>query len=134
MIRVSAGLRPWHRRPGLPRQPAQAGRSRQYDCRREGAGGSDLSRRMSAERRVLHLVICAAGPASVADHLCSAARALDRDVYAIPTPERDDFVDVHQLATATGHDVCARWRRPGEPGSLKTADAVIVAPATYNTI
>src|SRR4051794_6593718 len=45
-----------------------------------------------------------------------------------------DFVDVHQLGEATGHDVRARWRRPGEPGSLPPADAVVVAPATYNTI
>jgi phosphopantothenoylcysteine synthetase/decarboxylase len=89
---------------------------------------------VSPKRGVLHLVICAGGSAPDAHHLADAARAAGWDVYAIPTPNAMEFVDVEQLTVATGHVVRARWRRPGEPGSLPAADAVIVAPATYNTI
>jgi len=89
---------------------------------------------MSPQRGVLHLVICAGGPAPDAHLLATAATASGWDVYAIPTPNAVEFVDVEQLAAATEHTVRARWRRPGEPGSLPPADAVIVAPATYNTI
>ncbi len=89
---------------------------------------------MSSRHGVLHLVVCAAGSAPDAHLLAGAARVAAWDVYAIPTPNATRFVDVEQLATTTGHAVRARWRRPGEPGSLPAADAVIVAPATYNTI
>jgi Flavoprotein len=86
------------------------------------------------DRRSLHLVICAAGPASGAHRLADAAVAAGWRVWAIPTPSALDFVDADQLARITGHPARARWRQPGEPGSLPPADAAIVAPATYNTI
>jgi flavoprotein len=38
------------------------------------------------------------------------------------------------LTELTGHSVRSHYRRPGEPGELPKADAIIVAPATYNTI
>src|SRR4051794_20366162 len=89
---------------------------------------------MTGPARVLHLVICAAGPAREAAHLIRAAGERGWDVWVIPTPSALDFVDAEQLAAITGHPVRARWRRSGEPGSLPAADGVVVAPATYNTI
>lgn len=83
---------------------------------------------------VLHLVICAAGPAPEAHRLASLAVDAGWDVWCIPTPTAVGFVDVDQLAAITSHPVRGHWRRPGEPGSLPAADAAIVAPATYNTM
>lgn len=52
----------------------------------------------------------------------------------VPTPSAVDFIDISGLEETTGHPIRARYRRPGEDGKLPSADAVIVAPATYNTI
>lgn len=49
------------------------------------------------------------------------------------TPSALDFLSVADLETQTGRPVRSQYRKPGEPRSPK-ADAVIVAPATYNTI
>jgi phosphopantothenoylcysteine synthetase/decarboxylase len=88
----------------------------------------------SGERSILHLVVCAGGAAPGVHLLAAAAVAEGWDVWVIPTPSAVDFVDADRLASITGHPARARWRRPGEAGSLPAADAAIVAPATYNTI
>jgi phosphopantothenoylcysteine synthetase/decarboxylase len=51
----------------------------------------------------------------------------------IATPAALDFIDVAALETQTGSPVRSQYRKPGEPRS-RPADAIIVAPATYNTI
>jgi phosphopantothenoylcysteine synthetase/decarboxylase len=38
------------------------------------------------------------------------------------------------LATITGFPVRHRWREPDEPESVPEANAIVVAPATFNTI
>lgn len=83
---------------------------------------------------VLYLIACAAGPAPEAGRLIAAAREQGWDVYLVPTPAALDFLDVPAMEALTGHPVRSRYRRPGEGGSLPRADAIIVAPATYNTI
>jgi phosphopantothenoylcysteine synthetase/decarboxylase len=86
-------------------------------------------------RRVLYVVVCAAGPASDVAELVTAAQHAGWDVYLIPTDAaRQHFLDVPALEALTGHPLRGRFRLPGEPGRLPGADAVIVAPATYNTI
>ena len=89
---------------------------------------------VEARERVLHLVVCAAGVATEAHRLAQMACEAGWNVWVIPTPSALDFVDTEQLAEITSHPVRARWRRSGESGSLPAADAVVVAPATYNTI
>lgn len=54
-------------------------------------------------------------------------------VQIIATPAALDFIDLAALETRTGLPVRSEYRKPGEPRSPK-ADAIIVAPATYNTI
>jgi phosphopantothenoylcysteine synthetase/decarboxylase len=44
------------------------------------------------------------------------------------------FVDTERLSELTGTPVRSDYRLPGEPNELPPADAVIVAPATFNTI
>ena len=84
--------------------------------------------------RVLYVVPCAAGPAPLVGRLVEMAQGRGWDVWLAPTPSAMDFLDVGALEALTGHPVRARYRRPGEPGKLPPADAVVVAPATYNTI
>lgn len=84
--------------------------------------------------RVLYVIPCGAGPAPFVGRLVEQAQARGWDVWLAPTPAAMGFLDVFALAELTGHPVRERYRLPGEPGKLPSADAVIVAPATYNTI
>jgi phosphopantothenoylcysteine synthetase/decarboxylase len=55
-------------------------------------------------------------------------------VYCIATPSAvEHFLDVPALAELSGHQVRTHYRKPGDE-PLPRADAIIVAPATYNTI
>ena len=52
-------------------------------------------------------------------------------------PAALDFLDMQELEEQTGHPVRSEYRKPGNTASgrsLPKADAIIVAPATYNTI
>ncbi|MGH3389978.1 MAG: flavoprotein [Actinomadura sp.] len=83
---------------------------------------------------VLYVIVCAAGPASHVNRLVRRARHRGWNVCVIPTPAAADFIDAHQLEVLTGNRVRSGYRKPGESGKLPRADAIIVAPATYNTI
>lgn len=83
---------------------------------------------------ILYVIVCAAGAAVDVDKLITAAQARGWDPWIVPTPSGVDFIDIPALEELTGHPIRARYRQPGEEGKLPPADAVIVAPATYNTI
>lgn len=85
-------------------------------------------------RKILYIIVCAAGAATNVDRLVTAAQSRAWDVWIVPTPSAVDFIDVPALEQLTDHPIRARYRQPGEGGKLPPADAVIVAPATYNTI
>lgn len=84
-------------------------------------------------RKLLYAVVCGAGPAAHVDRLVTIAHERDWDVQIIATPAGRDFIDVPALEKQTGNRVRSNYRKPGEPRS-KPADAIMVAPATYNTI
>lgn len=83
--------------------------------------------------RVLTIVCCAAGPASEAGTLAQLAARDGWAVQIIATPDALAFLDVPALERQTGAPVRSAYRRPGEQRSRKS-DAIIVAPASYNTI
>lgn len=84
--------------------------------------------------RVLYLVVCAAGPASRIDQIVKLAQGEGWSVYCIATPSAvEHFLDLPALAELTGHQVRTTYRKPGDE-QLPRADAIVVAPATYNTI
>ncbi len=84
--------------------------------------------------RVLYLVICAAGPASHVDVMLRLAQDEGWSVYCLATPAAvEHFVDVPAVVELTGHPVRTTYRTPDDE-ALPRADAIIVAPATYNTI
>ncbi|MFB4307196.1 flavoprotein [Actinomadura sp. GTD37] len=84
-------------------------------------------------RKVLYVIVCAAGPAGDVGKLVTLAHQRGWDVQVIATPSALDFIDTEALEAQTGRRVRSQYRKPGEPRSPK-ADAIIVAPATYNTI
>jgi phosphopantothenoylcysteine synthetase/decarboxylase len=83
--------------------------------------------------RILYAIVCGAGPATEVGQLIDLAQQRGWDVQVIATPAALDFIDVPSLQAQTGRPVRSQYRKPGQPRSPR-ADAIIVAPATYNTI
>jgi Flavoprotein len=86
--------------------------------------------------RVLYVVVCGAGPASAVGRLIEQAHDRGWDTHVIATPAALEFLDVDALQAQTGHPVRSEYakRGAGQGRSLPHADAIIVAPATYNTV
>lgn len=83
---------------------------------------------------VLYLMVCGAGPADHIHRMVELARTEGWDVWCLATPAAiEHFVDLDALEKQSGHVVRTGHQRAGQP-ALPKADAVIVAPATYNTI
>jgi phosphopantothenoylcysteine synthetase/decarboxylase len=89
--------------------------------------------RQPAKGRVLYLIVCGAGPAGEVGRLVELAHDRGWTVQIIATPAALAFIDIAKLEAQTGRPVRSEYRAPGEPRSPQ-ADAIIVAPATYNTI
>lgn len=83
---------------------------------------------------VLYLVVCAAGPAPSATNLVEVAQLAGWDVCVILTPRAMGFVDIPLLERLTQHPVRSDYKRPEDPDALPKVDAVIVFPATFNTL
>ena len=88
---------------------------------------------MRTEGRVLAVVVCGAGPATAIGTLIGLARDRGWTVQVIATPAALEFFDRPAIEILTGHPVRSQYAKPGAPRSL-VPDAVLVAPATYNTI
>ncbi|MFD9000080.1 flavoprotein [Streptomyces sp. NPDC059582] len=84
----------------------------------------------------LYVVVCAAGIATDVGELITAAQERNWavGVFATPTAAGNGFFDTDAVETRTGRPIRSAWRRPGETRPLPPPDAVIVAPATFNTI
>ncbi|MET9799658.1 flavoprotein [Streptomyces sp. NPDC006368] len=87
-----------------------------------------------AGKPFLYVVVCAAGNAADVGTLIAAAQARGWDVGVIATPHGLPFIDAAAVEARTGHPIRSAWRRPGDPRPLPPADAIAVAPATFNTI
>jgi len=85
------------------------------------------------DERVLYMIVCGAGPAGEAGRLVELAQEGGWAVQIIATPSALAFIDIPKLEAQTGRPVRSEYRSPGEPKSPR-ADAIVVAPATYNTI
>jgi phosphopantothenoylcysteine synthetase/decarboxylase len=82
---------------------------------------------------VLSVVVCGAGPATTIGTLVKLAHERGWIVQVIATPAALDFFDPATIEAQTGSPVRSQYRKPGEARS-QIADAIIVAPTTYNTI
>lgn len=83
---------------------------------------------------VLYSVACGAGPASHITTFVALAQAQGWDVCCIATPAAvRHFLDIPTLEQRTQHQVRHDYSVEGDE-SFPRADAIVVAPATYNTI
>jgi phosphopantothenoylcysteine synthetase/decarboxylase len=87
-----------------------------------------------ASRGMLYIVVCAAPPAAEVQDLVKLAQAAGWDVAVTATPDALAFIDAPLLAAITGFPIRHRWREPDEAESVPEANAIVVAPATFNTI
>ena len=80
------------------------------------------------------MISCASRPAQQVQDLVTLAQAEGWDVCMIVTPQATKFVDMPLLEQLTGYPVRSEYKRPEEPDALPRADAIVVFPATFNTI
>ncbi|SIO90650.1 flavoprotein [Nocardiopsis sp. JB363] len=85
------------------------------------------------DQKTLYVAVCAAGPASEVGTLVGLAQDRGWTVQVMATPAAVSFIDIQALEKQTGRPVRSQHRTPGDPRSPK-ADAIIIAPATFNTI
>jgi hypothetical protein len=83
---------------------------------------------------VLYLIACGGPAAGDLPPFVTTCQRLGWDVCVIATPSGLKFLDDNALAELTGHVVRFDYKRPEEPDVLPPADAMVVAPATFNTI
>ncbi|MDX6334579.1 MAG: hypothetical protein QOG05_1919 [Streptosporangiaceae bacterium] len=98
------------------------------------AAGTRAGGPAAAGLPVLYVIACAAPPAAEVGELAGQAQRRGWDVCVLTTPSGRRFTDVAALERLTGHPVRSEYKNPGEPDVLPPADAIIVAPATVNTI
>ncbi|MFD8149068.1 flavoprotein [Streptomyces sp. NPDC059708] len=86
--------------------------------------------------RTLYLFCSAAPPVFDVAHVIEEAQARGWDVCLGLTPAAAEWLEesLAGLEALTGHPVRHRYKRPGQPDVWPPADAVLVAPATTNTI
>ncbi len=87
-----------------------------------------------AKRGVLYVIACAAPPARDVGELARLAQAEGWDVCVLLTPSARRFTDAVALERITGHPVRSEYKNPGEPDVLPPPDAILVAPASVNTV
>ncbi|MEV7418459.1 flavoprotein [Streptomyces sp. NPDC089919] len=86
--------------------------------------------------RTLYLFGSAAPPLFDVAWVVEEAQARGWDVCLGLTPTAAEWVaeGIEGLAALTGHPVRSRYRRPGEPDLWPAPDALLFAPATFNTV
>lgn len=84
--------------------------------------------------RTLYVIACAAPPAREINRLVEPAQDAGWDVCVLATPSATRFIDSAALEKRTGHPVRSDYKQPGTEDVLPPPDAIIVAPATLNTI
>jgi phosphopantothenoylcysteine synthetase/decarboxylase len=91
---------------------------------------------MTAPRsaRVLYLVVCAAPPAQAIGELVALLKKQRWTICVIATPRAVGWIDTQQLTEQTGYPVRHDYKQPDDQDILPLADAIVVVPATFNTI
>ncbi|HEY5988044.1 MAG TPA: flavoprotein [Streptosporangiaceae bacterium] len=83
--------------------------------------------------RVLSVIVCAAGPATAIGSFVTLAQERGWTVQVIATRAALEFFDEAAVEKQTGSPVKSQYSKPGAPRS-PMPDAIVVAPATFNTI
>jgi Flavoprotein len=88
----------------------------------------------NSPHRVLYIISCAASSATLVPNLVKQVQAVAWDVCVITTPQGTKFLEIPLVEQLTKHPVRSEYKRPEEPDVLPRADAIVVFPATFNTI
>ena len=83
---------------------------------------------------VLYIITCGSSSVPKVYELIEQALQRGWEVCSILTPYARKFVDAHHLEQLTGYPVRSEYKDPDEPDVLPRADAVVVFPATFNTM
>jgi Flavoprotein len=84
--------------------------------------------------RVLYVVACGGRPAGDLPAFLVDARELGWDTCVIATPSALMFMDLAKTGEAAGRPIRYDYKQPDEPDAFPVPNAVVVAPATFNTI
>ena len=86
--------------------------------------------------KILYLISCAAPPARSVATGISKAQAAGWDVCLVCTPSAHRWLepDLADLRELTGHPVRHEYKLPDAADVLPPPDAILVAPATFNTL
>ncbi|MFG2059041.1 flavoprotein [Micromonospora sp. NPDC048930] len=88
----------------------------------------------NGHRPVLYVITCGSPMARNVGQLVDLAKRDGWDVCVVTTPDGAKFVDRATLARQTGHPVRTHYKNPGDLDVLPPADAMLVCPATVNTV
>lgn len=89
----------------------------------------------SCAQKVLYWIACGSSSATqVVESGVQAAQQAGWSICSILTPSARKFIDADRLAHLTGYPVRSEYKHPDEPDVLPRADAIVVFPATFNTI
>ena len=89
---------------------------------------------MTGATQVVYVIACSAPPVLDLPRFLGLLHEHGWDPYVILTPTAATWVDVDQLAAISGHAVRVEPRRSDDPDPLPPAEAVIVAPLTFNSL
>lgn len=83
----------------------------------------------------LQIVVCGAGPATDVTKLVATANGSAWTAAVTATPSAISFIDAETIESMTGHPVRSTYQSsPGARRTLPGADALVIAPTTYNSI
>ena len=85
-------------------------------------------------RKVLFIIVCGAPAAAHIGELVELSIEAGWNVYVIPTHQGAEFIDTKRLEQLTGHPITSDYRELSAPKAYPEPDAIVVAPATFNTM
>ncbi|MEV6769819.1 flavoprotein [Nocardia sp. NPDC051030] len=83
---------------------------------------------------VLYAVVTGAPVARDVGTLVDLAQAAGWDVCVVASPNGLRFIDADRLSAKTGYPVRSQYKEPDAPDMLPSADGMIVAPITSNSL
>jgi len=93
-----------------------------------------MSQIQPASRGILYVISCASRSAQQVPDFVQAAQEAGWSVCVVVTPQATKFVDISLLERLTGYPVRSEYKRPEEPDVLPRGDAIVLFPATFNTL
>lgn len=93
-----------------------------------------MTTQAAARRPGLYLIVCGAPPARDLPDFIPAAQLSGWDICVIATPSARSFFDVSRVEAVTARPVLSDYMLPGSLDLLPPARALLLAPATFNTL